>query len=585
MIWEAPALLWGGRALYSCLRSAVLVVGPPEGQHIGSDLVQALTPGDPGQLGEYRLTGVLGRGGQGTVYLGQGPTGQQVAVKALHIEALADDNARQRFLQEAESARRVAPFCTARVLDVGIADERPYIVSEHIPGPSLDELVRKEGPRSGSGLERLAVTTLTALAAIHRAGIVHRDFKPSNVILGPEGPVVIDFGIARALDRSATHSVMGTPAFMAPEQFEGSSPASAMDMFSWATTMIYAASGQQAFRGDTFPAVMHAIMTREPDLSAVPDELRPMLTACLAKNPASRPSAANLLRRITGEELPAALAEQPTLLSGPPPATLLLPDSDQHTVRPAVAVHGVGAHWGPPGHSGGQQPGWGSGGQQAGWGRPLPGAQQPGWGAPPMHPHARPAKPKTGVPQATTALVLTILSGFFILILTIIILIWGRKDLREIMQAVWVVSDVTLVAALVTLAVALRRTSLAATITILLTALVSVTVSITMVAGFNQQAVIAVSAVQGLLVVLTALLAWRAGWVPAVLGTLTGLVSTATYVLWFAIENRGVSWTDITHWDAISALGYALWHVALAVSLLVRAVRAGKGPSPAGGAG
>ncbi|MEV0585857.1 protein kinase [Nonomuraea sp. NPDC050310] len=517
--------------------------------------------------------GVLGRGGQGTVYLGQGPTGQQVAVKALHVEALADDNARQRFLQEAESARRVAPFCTARVLDVGIANERPYIVSEHIPGPSLDELVRKEGPRSGSGLERLAVTTLTALAAIHRAGIVHRDFKPSNVILGPEGPVVIDFGIARALDRSATHSIMGTPAFMAPEQFEGSPPTSALDMFSWATTMIYAASGQQAFRGDTFPAVMHAIMTREPDLSAVPDELRPMLAACLAKNPASRPSAADLLRRITGEELPAALAEQPTLLSGPPPATLLLPDSDQHTVRPAVAAPEVRAPWGPSGQSGGQQPGGGSGGQ-AGWGRPMP-AQPPGWGAPPVHPHARPAKPKTGVPQATTALVLTILSGFFILILTVIILVWGRRELREIMLAVWVVSDITLVAALVALAVSLRRTSLAAAVTLVPTALVSVMVSIAMVTGFDQQAVIAVSAVQGLLVVVTALLAWRAGWVPAVLGTLIGLVSTATYVLWFAIENRGVSWSDITTWDAISALGYALWHVALAVSLLVRAVRAG----------
>ncbi|MFI6316990.1 serine/threonine-protein kinase [Nonomuraea sp. NPDC050556] len=555
------------------------------------------------------MTGVLGRGGQGTVYLGQGPAGQQVAVKALHIEALADDNARQRFLQEAESARRVAPFCTARVLDVGIADERPYIVSEHIPGPALDELVLKEGPRSGSGLERLAVTTLTALAAIHRAGIVHRDFKPSNVILGPEGPVVIDFGIARALDRSATHSVMGTPAFMAPEQFEGGSPTSAMDMFSWATTMIYAASGQQAFRGDTFPAIMHAIMTREPDLSAVPDELRPMLAACLSKNPASRPSAANLLRRITGEELPAALAERPTLLSGPPPATLLLPDADQHTVRPAAAAHGAGAHGGPPVHSGGQQPGWGSGGQQVGggsggqqpgwgsggqqggwgsggqqpgWGQPMPGAQQPGWGSPPMHPHARPAKPNTGVPQATTALALTLLSGLFILVLTIIVLVWGRKELREIMLAVWVISDITLVAALVTLAVALRRTSLGATITILLTALVSVTVSITMVTGFDQQAVIAVSAVQGLLVVLTALLAWRAGWIPAVLGTLTGLISMATYVLWFAIENRGVGWDDITVWDAISALGFALWHVALAASLLVRAVRAGKAPSPAG---
>ncbi|MFI6385886.1 serine/threonine-protein kinase [Nonomuraea sp. NPDC050540] len=276
-----------------------------------------LAAADPGQIAVYSLSGVLGRGGQGSVYLGEDGAGVKAAVKVLHAQ-VADEDAHRRFLREAEAARRVAPFCTARVLDVGVADGRPYIVSEHIAGPSLEQMVKGDGARFGSGLERLAVATLTALAAIHRAGVVHRDFKPGNVIMGAEGPVVIDFGIARALDQTATSSVMGTPAFMAPEQFAGGVAGPAADLFSWASTMVFAATGEQAFKGDTMPSLMHSILTAEPDLSGVPHDLRPLLQACLNKDPAQRPTADGLLSTLTGAPSgPQAMPTVPVPVSGP----------------------------------------------------------------------------------------------------------------------------------------------------------------------------------------------------------------------------------------------------------------------------
>ncbi len=276
------------------------------------------------------------------MYLGQDAAGAKVAVKVLHAQ-VGDAEAHRRFMREAEAARRVAPFCTARVLDVGVADGRPYIVSEFITGPSLERLVRGEGVRFGSGLERLAVATLTALAAIHRAGIVHRDFKPSNVIMGAEGPVVIDFGIARALDQTATSSVMGTPAFMAPEQFAGGAVGPAVDLFSWASTMVFAATGQQAFKGDTMPALMHAILTTEPDLSEVPEGLRPLLARCLAKDPAVRPGAEELLGLLTGQEPGAAAGSRtvpvPDRPAPPPSGTLLLPNPGSQAPGSGARFH------------------------------------------------------------------------------------------------------------------------------------------------------------------------------------------------------------------------------------------------------
>jgi predicted Ser/Thr protein kinase len=263
-----------------------------------------LMPGDPARLGSYTLTARLGEGGQGVVYLGESESGEQVAVKLLRADLADDDTARGRFLRELEAVKRVARFCTAQVLDADVDGDRPYIVSEYVPGPSLAQLVSSESPRSGADLERLAIGTVTALVAIHQAGIVHRDFKPQNVLIGPDGPRVIDFGIARALDAAATmtNSAIGTPAYMAPEQLTAKELTPAADIFSWASTMVYAATGQSPFGQDTVMAVIHRIMNEPPDLGSIEEPLRGIVSDCLAKEPADRPATQALLMRLLGEE-------------------------------------------------------------------------------------------------------------------------------------------------------------------------------------------------------------------------------------------------------------------------------------------
>lgn len=270
--------------------------------------VTPLLHDEPTTIGEYRLTGRLGSGGQGTVYAGETPDGVRVAVKLLHPHLTGDHQERARFLREVELAKRVAPFCTAQVLDMGLAGERPYIVSEFVEGTSLHDSVQQDGPRSATALQRLAINTAIALDAIHQAGVVHRDFNPRNVLLGPDGPVVIDFGISTALDVSRsvlTSQAVGTPAYMSPEQIANRDVRASADLFAWAASMIYAATGQRAFPGDSIPATMHAILYTEPDLSRFDSRLRELMAACLAKEPARRPTAAQVVERLRGLATPA----------------------------------------------------------------------------------------------------------------------------------------------------------------------------------------------------------------------------------------------------------------------------------------
>ncbi|MEU6411659.1 serine/threonine-protein kinase [Microbispora sp. NPDC046933] len=259
--------------------------------------VRPLLTGDPAGIGGYRLEGRLGAGGQGVVYLGRSADGTPVAVKLLHEGWSGDADARRRFAREIAAARRVAPFCVAQVLDFDLDGPRPYVVSEYVEGPSLQQA----GRRSGPALHRLAVATATALAAVHQAGIVHRDFKPANVLLGPDGPRVVDFGVARHLGATtASSGIAGTPAYMAPEQIAGEPPAPAWDVFAWGCVMVFAATGRPPFGDDTLPAVLNRVLTKEPDLGDLEEPLRSIVALALRKDPAERPDIVHITMRLLG---------------------------------------------------------------------------------------------------------------------------------------------------------------------------------------------------------------------------------------------------------------------------------------------
>ncbi|WP_344057060.1 serine/threonine-protein kinase, partial [Sphaerisporangium rubeum] len=264
--------------------------------------VEPLGRGDPRQLGPFSLVGRLGEGGQGVVYLGRDDDGVRVAVKLLHVKFSGDLTARSRFARELKAAERVSSFCTARVVQADLDGDTPYIASEYIEGRSLRETVEAGGPLRGSALERLAVGTATALTAIHHAGIVHRDFKPDNVLMAADGARVVDFGIARILDSTGTITsrAVGTPAYMAPEQISGGEVGPAADVFAWGATVAFAATGVVPFGGNSIAAVLNRVLNDEADLSGLPEPLRGVVRAGLVKEPAERPTSDEILLRLLG---------------------------------------------------------------------------------------------------------------------------------------------------------------------------------------------------------------------------------------------------------------------------------------------
>ncbi|MDA2803998.1 serine/threonine protein kinase [Nocardiopsis suaedae] len=279
----------------------------------------------PRRLGGFTLYGELGRGGFGTVYLGVDDEGRQAAVKELHPHMLEDAHARELFRRELDAARGVRGFCTASVLEADADSERPWIASEYVEGPTLLAEVRDNGPRHGADLERLAVHTATALVAIHAAGVVHRDFKPDNILLAEDGPRVIDFGVARLAEAgAASTAAVGTVGYMAPEQLQGSRIDDRADVFAWGATMVYAGSGGQAFPGPNVGARMLRVIKGPPETGALSGYLRTVVLHCLVKDPAERPSAREVLDMLTGAEQvppapdPGTAAAGPTVRVAPP---------------------------------------------------------------------------------------------------------------------------------------------------------------------------------------------------------------------------------------------------------------------------
>ncbi|MFF9869167.1 PQQ-binding-like beta-propeller repeat protein [Streptomyces sp. NPDC013953] len=277
----------------------------------------------PGYAGHYRLEARLGSGGMGVVHLATSASGLRLAVKVVHEQYAADPEFRARFRQEVAAARRVSGAFTAPVVDADPDAERPWMATLYVPGPTLADQVKRNGPMAPAELRRLTAGLAEALRDIHRAGVVHRDLKPGNVLLTDTGPRVIDFGISRPVDsdlRTETGKLIGSPPYMAPEQFQRPRQVGpAADVFALGSVLVHASTGQGPFDDGSPYIVAYQVVHDEPDLSGVPAALVPLVRRCLAKDPAGRP---------TPDEIMAEL--------GPPSyeATAFIPAQRRRETRP-----------------------------------------------------------------------------------------------------------------------------------------------------------------------------------------------------------------------------------------------------------
>ncbi|MGD6743974.1 protein kinase domain-containing protein [Streptomyces sp. BH106] len=281
--------------------------------------MQPLQTGEPTAVGPYRLLGRIGSGGMGRVYLGRSAGGRTVAVKIVHPHFALDDEFRARFKREVQAARKVGGAWTAPVLDADPDAEVPWVATGYVAGPSLTQAAG-----DGVGLPEHSVRVLgaglaEALAAVHGLGLVHRDVKPSNVLLTLDGPRLIDFGIARATDGTAsltsTGVSIGSPGYMSPEQILGKAVTGAADVFSLGAVLVYAASGSSPFPGDSSAALLYKVVHEQPELGSLAGELREVAAACLSKDPAARPTPEEVARRLAPEG--AARLVQAGWLPGP----------------------------------------------------------------------------------------------------------------------------------------------------------------------------------------------------------------------------------------------------------------------------
>ncbi|MEU8027692.1 protein kinase [Streptomyces sp. NPDC049099] len=285
--------------------------------------MQPLDVDEPATVGPYRLLGRLGAGGMGRVYLGRSAGGRTVAVKIVHPHFALDEEFRARFRREVAAARRVGGAWTAPVLDADPDAPVPWVATAYAAGPSLAAAVTDTGPLPAHTVRALGAGLAEALTAVHERELVHRDVKPSNVLLTLDGPLLIDFGIARAMDGTAsltsTGVSVGSPGYMSPEQILGKGVTGAADVFSLGAVLVHAATGQAPFRGDSSAALLYKVVHEEPELGSLDGALREVAMACLAKDPAARPMPAEVSRRlapegatrlIAGGWLPGPLVEQ-----------------------------------------------------------------------------------------------------------------------------------------------------------------------------------------------------------------------------------------------------------------------------------
>ncbi|MFE5585803.1 serine/threonine-protein kinase [Kitasatospora sp. NPDC056531] len=255
------------------------------------------------QVGPFRVLAVLGQGGMGRVLLGVSPDGRTAAVKQVHAEFAEDDGFRVRFRREVEASRRVSGAYTAAVIAADPEAGTPWLASQFVPGPALNEALAAAGALPEEAVRRLAAGLAQALVDVHGAGLIHRDLKPSNVLLAEDGVRVIDFGIARAAEGqdtklTRTGAMIGSPGYMSPEQVGGRELTPASDVFSLGATLVVACTGRPAFTGESLPRILFNVLHAEPELSGVPEGLRPLVAACLAKDPAARPAPQQVLAAV-----------------------------------------------------------------------------------------------------------------------------------------------------------------------------------------------------------------------------------------------------------------------------------------------
>jgi len=292
-------------------------------------------------MGSYVLLGRLGAGAMGRVYLARSAAGRLVAVKTIRPEYAEESDFRARFAQEVAAARQVSGVFTAAVVAADPDAEVPWLATAYVPAPALDHLVQTCGPLPVPAVRWLAAGCAEALESIHDAGLIHRDLKPSNVLVAPDGPRVIDFGVARAVERislTTTHGSVGTPAYMAPEQARDTSKAiAASDVFSLGSTLLFAASGHAPYQGETVMDVLVRLATEPPDLDGLPTELTDIVVGCLQRDPRSRPTPAELLADLA-PHLDSAGGHEFGRSSLPAAAVALIEDYRQRPEPPARVI-------------------------------------------------------------------------------------------------------------------------------------------------------------------------------------------------------------------------------------------------------